>query len=68
MGPTGQLFQKGEKEKSANEGGGRIFSSQVQVQVQVQKGEKEKGANADRGYDPNYPGYTSQMVSGSGTP
>ena len=68
MGPTGQLFQKGEKEKSANEGGGRVFSSQVQVQVQVQKGEKEKGANADRGYDPNYPGYTSQMVSGSGTP
>ena len=68
LGPTGQLFQKGEKEKSANEGGGRVFSSQVQVQVQVQKGEKEKGANADRGYDPDYPGYTSQMVSGSGTP
>ena len=52
MGPTEQLFQRGEKEKSTNEGSGKVFSSQVQVQVQVQRGEKEKSANegSSKGY------------------
>ena len=87
MGPTEQLFQRGEKEKSGHDGSGKVFSSQVQVQVQrgekeksaneggskgyggqLHMGEREKSANVSQGYDPQYPGYTSQMVSGSGTP
>ena len=33
-------------------------------------GEREKNtaSNVSQGYDPQYPGYTRQMVSGSGTP
>ena len=58
-----------------------MYSSQLSVQVQ--RGEKEKnpsgsGAAAvsgqyrkgemEKGYDPNFPGYTSQLMSGSSTP
>ena len=58
-----------------------MYSSQVHVQVQ--RGEKEKDASGggtagvsgqhrrgevERGYDPNFPGYTSQLMSGSSTP
>ena len=87
IGPTEQLFQRGEKEKTSHEEGARMYSSQVHVQVQrgekekgassggtagcsgqPRKGEKEKTAAASQGYDPNYPGYSSQLVSGSGTP
>ena len=81
IGPTEQLFQRGEREKDSREEGARMYSSQLSVQVQ--RGEKEKnpsgsGAAAvsgqyrrgemDKGYDPNFPGYTSQLMSGSSTP
>ena len=87
IGPTEQLFQRGEKEKDSREDGARMYSSQVHVQVQRgekdkgasgsgtvgasgqgHRGEKEKAAAASQGYDPNYPGYSSQLVSGSSTP
>ena len=81
IGPTEPLFQRGEKEKTSREESARMYSSQVHVQVQ--RGEKEKDASGggmagvsgqhrrgevERGYDPNFPGYTSQLMSGSSTP
>ena len=85
MGPTEKLFQRVEKEKSANEGSGPVYGGQAQrgekeknandgsgktYSGQFHKGEREKStaANVSQGYDPHYPGYTSQTVSGSGTP
>ena len=64
IGTTEKLFQRGEKEKSANESSGQGYSSQFQ------KGEREKSiaASSSHGYDPQYPGYTSQLVSGTYTP
>ena len=57
MGPTEQLFQRGKKERSGLESGGKVFSSQVQVQVQ--RGEKEKGAN-----EGGSQGYGGQLCMG----
>ena len=54
--------QRGEKEKGAS-GSGTVGAS-----GQSHRGEKEKAAAATQGYDPNYPGYSSQLVSGSSTP
>ena len=64
MGPTEKLFQRGEKEKNANEGSGKVYGGQFQT------GEREKNtaASVSQGYDPQCPGYTSQMASGRDTP
>ena len=61
---TEKLFQKGEKEKNANEVSSQGYGGQFQ------KGEREKNtaASISHGYDPQDPGYTSQMVSSRDTP
>ena len=72
MRQTEKLFQRGEKEKSANEGSGQVHEGHGgQVYGgQFQTGEREKNtaASVSQGYDPQCPGYTSQMASGRDTP
>ena len=62
-------FERGEKEKSATEGSSQVHGGQGGQGYggQFQKGEKEKStaASSCQGYDPQSPGYTSQLASGT---